>query len=144
MITFHEEKKAVRKLPPFILMLLLLSVVASQVHGQEAQSSQSFASFWVQFKAAVAKNDKEAVATMTKFPVDISDPITRAAFMKKYPEIFNQKVRRCFAKEKPVRDNQAPQSPQRGGSYSLFCGDDIFLFERVDGKYKFTGRGVND
>jgi hypothetical protein len=141
MVTFYEEKKAMRKLLPLILMLVLLSAVASQVHGQEAQS---FSSFWAQFKAAVAKNDKEAVATMTKFPVDIGGQVTRAAFIKKYPEIFNQKVRRCFAKEKPVRDNQVPQSQQGGGSYSLFCGNDIFLFERVDGKYKFTGRGVND
>ena len=133
-----------RKLLPLMLILLLLSAVASQVHGQEAQSTQSFSSFWAHFKAAVAKDDKEAVATMTKFPVDIGGQVTRAAFIKKYPEIFNQKVRRCFAKEKPVSDNQAPQSQQGGGSYSLFCGDDIFLFERADGKYKFTGRGVND
>ena len=130
-----------KKLLPLILMLVMLGAAVSQAHGQEAQSAQSFASFWAQFTAAVAKNDKEAVATMTKFPVEIGDPITRAAFLKKYPKIFNQKVRRCFAKETPVRDNQ-PQ--QGGGSYSMFCGDDIFYFERVDGKYLFAGIGVND
>jgi hypothetical protein len=143
MITSNEEKKAVKKLLPLMLMLLMLCALASKVHSQEAQSTQSFASFWAQFKAAVAKNDKEAVATMTQFPVDISERVTRDAFMKKYDEIFNHDVRRCFTKEKPLKDDQPP-SRQGRVSYSMFCGHDIFSFELVEGKYKLTSIGFND
>ena len=147
------------KPPPLMLMVLMLGSVASQVHSQEAQSNQSFAVFWAEFKAAVAKNDKEAVAAMTKFPFELGERITRAAFIKQYNEIFSQKVRRCFTKEKPVNDYQSyldgvkeakkhsmalPHAQQDRGSYSMFCGEDIFLFERVEGKYRFTGVGVND
>ena len=120
-------------------MLLMLGPVASQVYSEETQTKQSFASFWVKFRAAVASNDKEAVAAMTKFPVDISANVTRDAFLEKYHEFFNQNVRRCFAKEKPVSDDQS-----RRGGYNLFCGNDIFTFEKVDGEYKLTGIGVND
>ena len=122
-------------------MLLALSSIASQVHSEEAQSNQSFTAFWTEFKAAVAKNDKEAVAALTKFPFDMGEEITRAAFIKKYDEIFSQKVRRCLAKEKPINDYQSylegvkeakkhstalPQAQQDKGSYSVFCGEDIF------------------
>jgi hypothetical protein len=122
-----------------ILMLLLLSGVASPVRSEEAKNAQAFASFLTQFKAAVAKDDKEAVAGMTKFPIDINANVTREAFLKKYHEYFTQNVRKCFAKEKPVADDQS-----RRGGYNLFCGNDIFTFERVDGEYKLTGIGFND
>jgi hypothetical protein len=128
-----------RKLRTLMSILLMLSAVASPVYGEEAQTKQSFASFWAQFRAAVANNDKEAVAAMTRFPVDISANVTRDAFLKKYREFFDQRVRRCFAKEKPVRDDES-----RRGAYNLFCGEDIFTFERVDGEYKLTGIGIND
>ena len=125
-----------RKLLPLIFTLVILSATASQVHGQEAQGPQTFASFWAQFTAAVAKNDKEAVANMTKFPVLIADDLTREVFLQKYPKIFNQKARGCFAKKKPVVD--------KDGGYTLFCGDIIFVFEKVDGKYQFTSTSPND
>jgi hypothetical protein len=120
-------------------MLVVLSNVASPVRSEEAQTKQSFASFFTQFKAAVAKDDKEAVAAMTKFPIDINANVTREAFLKKYHDYFTQNVRKCFAKEKPVADEQS----HRGG-YNLFCGNDIFTFERVGGEYKLTGIGFND
>jgi len=132
-------------------MLSILGAVASEGQGKETQSDQPFATFWAQFKAAVAKNDKEAVAEMTRFPVDVSENLTRAAFIKKYHAIFTQEVRRCFAKEKPVRDDPPPPSAseaakerQKNGTYNLFCGNDIFAFERVEGKYKLTSVGFND
>lgn len=129
------------KLLRVLLMVLALSGVASQSYSQEAQKDQSFAAFWTQFKAAVAKKDKEAVAAMTNFPVEIGENVTKAEFLKKYPEFFDQKVQKCFAKGKPVKDDEAPAGR---GTYSLFCGEEIFIFEKVDGTYRFTGIGVND
>ena len=124
----------------FLLMLFTLGALAAQGHGTEAKKDESFAAFWTQFKAAVAKGDKEAVASMTKFPVEIGENVSKAVFLKKYPEFFPRKVQACFAKAKPVAD----KNPQGGVTYSVFCGEEIFLFEQVEGKFLFTGIGVND
>ena len=118
-----------------ILTSLMLGAVASQAQSQPAKSTETFASFWTQFKAAVGRNDKEAVASMTRFPFYLEEQLTRDEFIKKYRHIFNRRIQRCFAKEKPVKDRQ---------SYSVFCGNEIYAFEKVDGKYKFTEIGAND
>lgn len=130
-----------KKLLSLVLILFTLSAIAPDVRSEDAPKSQTFAEFWAQFKAAVAKKDKEAVAGMTKFPVEIGENVSKPDFLKMYPEIFNQKVLKCFPKAKPVKDDGAP-----GGRtvYSVFCGQDIFLFEKVDGKFLFTGVGEND
>ncbi len=124
-----------RRLFPSILTLLMLSAVASHVQSRQAKITQPFASFWSQFKAALAKNDKEAVASMTKFPFYWGEELTRGEFIKKYTEIFDRKVQRCFAKAKPIKDRD---------SYSVFCGESIYVFEKVEGKYRFTAVGAND
>jgi hypothetical protein len=133
------KQELMKKLWTLILVLSVLSSVASSVRSEEAQTKQSFASFLTRFRAAVAKDDKEAVAGMTKFPIDINANVTREAFLKKYHEYFTQSVRKCFAKEKPVADEQSHRA-----SYNLFCGNDIFTFERVDGEYRLTSIGFND
>ena len=130
-----------RPLLRFTLMLLILSAVAPLAHCEEVKSTQTFAAFWTQFKAAVAKKDKDAVAAMTKFPVEIGENVSKEKFLKMYPEFFGPEVQRCFAKKKPIKEDAAPG---RHESYSLLCGEEIFLFEKVDGKYLFTGIGMND
>jgi hypothetical protein len=156
MVTTLYKEKAMRKILPSILTLLMLSAVASQVWSQPATSTQTFASFWVQFKAAVAKNDKEAVASMTRFPCYFEKELTRGEFIKKYNAIFDRGTQRCFTRAKPSSDYQAylklvkkfPKSEipkqEDTGSYSVFCGQEIYLFEILDGKYKFTEIGAND
>ena len=124
-----------RKLLPSILTLLMLTAVASDLQSQQATNTQTFAAFWSQFKAALVKNDKEAVASMTKFPFYWGEQLTRGEFIKKYIEIFDRKVQRCFAKAKPIKDRD---------SYSVFCGESIYVFEKVEGKYRFTAVGAND
>jgi hypothetical protein len=125
----------VRKFLPLIATLLMMSAVAFHVQSQQAKSTQTFASFWTQFKAALAKNDKDAVASMTRFPFYWDKELTRGEFIKKYTEIFDRKVQRCFAKAKPIKDRE---------SYSVFCGESIYVFEKVEGKYRFTAVGAND
>jgi hypothetical protein len=149
----------VTKLLSSLLTLLLLITVASSVQSQQTKSTETFASFWVKFKAAVAKNDKEAIADMTNFPIYIGEELTRDAFVKKYNEIFDRNVKRCLARAKPTNDYQAylnavkltkkqnappPQPQEDTGSYSVFCGGEIYVFQIVGGKYKFAEIGVND
>ena len=122
------------KIPVAIALLLL--VLLNPVLGSEVKSEGQFAPFWAQFKAAVAKKDKEAIAGMTKFPFNRGKPLTRADFMKQFDVIFSAKVRKCFQSAKPEKDNR--------GNYTVFCGDDIFTFTKEGGEFRFTDIDVND
>jgi hypothetical protein len=103
-----------------------------------AAEAGSFAEFWVQFKTAVAKDDKEAIAEMTKLPFPTgSKPWSKAEFIKECGKLFDQKTRRCFSKAKPIKEEDRD-------SYSVFCGEEIFVFSKVNGEYRFTDIGMND
>ena len=92
--------------------------------------------FWTKFKAAVAKNDKEAVASMTRLPFLLENrELARPGFIQKFDAIFNVRVKRCFAKAALVKEDDG---------FEVFCGQQIFLFAKVGGVYKFTEIGVND
>ena len=122
---------------PKIAIVLLLLVLLSSAKGQTATSSESFSGFWKTFKAAVARNDREAVADLTKLPFlyDSKDR-DRAGFVKIYNQLFTRKIRSCIATAKPTKE---------GENYDVFCGELIFYFGKdANGKYKFLEFGVND
>jgi len=126
-------KKAM-KLVIATALMLLVAMTPSKGAGNE----DSFAPFWAQFRTAVANNNKEAIAAMTKFPfVDGGNRRMKADFMKKCSAIFSAKVRRCFRDAKPVKHRDRD-------SYSVFCGPTIFVFEKGNGGYQFTDVGDND
>jgi hypothetical protein len=129
-----EIKKAMKL---FIATALTLLVAMTPVKGAGIKED-SFAPFWAQFKTAVANKNKEAIAAMTKFPFEhLSDSLTKADFMKKCDSIFSAKVQRCFRNAKPVKADDRD-------SYSVFCGQTIFVFEKGNGGYQFTDVGEND
>ena len=118
--------------------VMLLIGGAFQVSSQSRTSKidPEFNAFWIKFKAAVARSDKPVVADMTRLPFMLdSKDLDRAGFIKQYSSLFTAKIRRCFARAKPSRDQDAME---------IFCGEQIFLFAKVDGVYKFTEIGVND
>lgn len=120
------------------LVLLVLTPVQSSI-GIQTKQSQAINAFWANFKAAVARNDREAVASMTQLPFIFDNKeLSKAQFIKSYNLIFDRKTQRCFARAKPVKEEGAIPG------FSIFCGQEIFGFELVDGKYKFTGIGAND
>ncbi|HEY0077305.1 MAG TPA: hypothetical protein VGB73_01575 [Pyrinomonadaceae bacterium] len=119
-------------------MMLMLLMTPTRLVAQKstAQKSETFAAFFLRFKTAVARDDREAVASMTKLPFLLeSRELDRAGFIKRYRQLFDRKVKRCFANGKTIRD---------GDSFSLFCGETIFLFGKVEGQYRFLEIGVND
>jgi hypothetical protein len=127
-----------KRLSVFSIALMFLIGGAIQVSSQSriARIDPEFNAFWIKFKAAVARNDKPAVADMTRLPFMLdARALDRAGFIKRYSSLFTPKVRRCFARARPSRDQDAME---------IFCGEQIFLFARVDGVYKFTEIGVND
>ena len=124
-----------RKLQALGVVLLLGFGFGLQAQSQ-SKSDPRFTAFWTKFKAAVARSDKAAVADMTKLPFLLdSKELDRAGFIKQYSSLFTPKMRRCFAQAKPSRDQD---------SMEIFCGQQIFLFAKVGGVYKFTEIGVND
>ena len=127
-----------KRLPTLGIVLLLLFGGVLQVWSQKQKPKPvpEFTSFWIKFKAAVARKDKPAVADMTKLPFMLDNKdLDRAGFIKQYSSLFTPKMRRCFARAGPSGDHDAME---------IFCGQQIFLFAKVDGVYKFTEIGVND
>lgn len=122
-------------LPPVILLILAIYPAES---AQVKPEAGSFAAFWIQFKTAVAKDDKNAIAEMTKFPFPYGTKhLSKAEFIKEYGKLFDKKTRRCFPTAKPVKEDDRD-------SYSVFCGEDIFVFSKENGEYRFTDIGMND
>ncbi len=131
------KKKAITKQLLAIAMIFLFASPLAE-SAEIRQEARSFAPFWAQFKAAVANNNKEAIAAMTKFPFDYyGKQLTKADFIKQYDAIFSDKVQRCFRNAKPVKDADRE-------SYSVFCGATIFGFEKGNVGYQFTDMGEND
>lgn len=117
-----------------IAITLLVPLLAAQAEERPAQL-ESFTAFWAHFKSAVTRQDKEAVAAVTMFP--FMGQQARAAFLKSYPSTFTKEVRKCIATVKPVK------AEERDG-YLVFCGEEIYTFEKVNGGYKFTSIDMND
>ena len=122
-----------RQLATIVLLALTISIAPAQT----STKPETFASFWKTFKAAIARNDKEAIADLTKLPfLYDSQERDRAGFLKIYGQLFTRKVRRCIATAKPVKE---------GDSYDVFCGELILYFSKdTEGKYQFREFGVND
>ncbi len=119
-----------------LILALFLSTVATG-RSQSAPTDPEFKTFWKTFKAAIAKNDKEAVADITKLPfLYDSKERDRAGFIRIYPSLFTPRMRKCIATAKLVKEEEY---------YDVFCGQLIFYFGKdSDGKYKFLQFGVND
>jgi hypothetical protein len=119
-----------------IASLLIFSSDGSAWAQTKNKVDEAGVQFWTKFKTAVAKNDKEAAASMTRLPFLLdSRELTKAGFIQKFDSLFTARVKRCFAKAALVKE---------GDGFEVFCGQQIFLFDKVSGDYKFTEIGVND
>ncbi|HKS42324.1 MAG TPA: hypothetical protein VJX74_17020 [Blastocatellia bacterium] len=111
-----------------VLSLLLLPQ-ANIAHGQTAQAKETFAAFWTRFKAALAKDDRQAIAAMTKHCKCGQMPFDNdKEFLDEwYPAL--RRNRACLARSKPIA---------RGKQNSVICrtdGDEV-LFERIGSEWK--------
>lgn len=119
--------------------ILAFLIVINPAAGAEVKpEAGSFPAFWIQFKAAVAKGDKAAIAEMTKIPFPYgTKQLSKAEFIKECGKLFDKKTQKCFSKAKPIKEDNRD-------SYSVFCGEEIFVFEKVNGEYRFSDIGMND
>lgn len=123
-------------MPRIMLRTLFLIVALVSSLSSASAKDAAFDSYWSDFKSALTKNDKEAISSLTSLPFESYDgKLNKAQFIKYCDKLFPKKTRDCLVKQKPVAD---------GNSYCACCGDEIFVFEKVKGKYVFTNITPND
>jgi hypothetical protein len=110
--------------------------------GDDEAIDAEFVTFWNNFKAAVIKRNKYAVAEMTQFPFQmphLQQPIkTKAEFLKRYDAIFygEADAEKCFETAKLTQNGvycsfkNAPENAEKPIYY---------YFEKTDAGYKFIG-----
>jgi hypothetical protein len=133
-----KSRKVLHAKNLILIALFFLLLIQSVLVAQErtAPTSQPFEPFWSAFRRAVLKNDKVAVAKMTKFPlVGDVDVESRAIFLRKYSKIFNKGFRRLVAKGKPYENAV--------GGYSVVFEDRLYMsFEKDGVTYKLAEIGA--
>lgn len=133
----RAKKGMSRALPAAAMTALLLLCFAplSSTGARARQSKEPFAPFWTRFKAALAKNDRKAVASMTRhckcgqMPFD-----TDEQFLDEWYDGLRSKSR-CLARAKP-----AAYTREGKQTYSIICrtdGDEL-VFERIGGDWKLV------
>ena len=121
-----------------LIMIAVLSGAASPF-----QADTSIQPFWSQFKAAVSKSDKDAVASMSQFPIGMPYGMgavkTKAQLIKRYREVFNGETNaaKCFATSKPEIEAKIKNRFTVGCKNA--AGDEVIIYEfvRTHGIWKF-------
>lgn len=134
---------ALRLLLP--LILLISSACSAEVSDKSAQG------FWRQFRQAVVNNDKEKVADMAQFPlevrgVDDSNPVKqydRAGFLAIYERLVAQPVYLPSAGQIVAKSMRAVMAEKAEIVAEDFLADNAFRieqfeFERFEGGWRFT------
>jgi len=124
------EKMGVQGKALIKTILTLLLLVAFWAGSVQAEDS-TFARWWSQFQAAAAHDDKEALAGMTRFPLEWENLEMRSIqskdkFLKRFPEIFTDEIKMKIARTRPRKEEDGYSINWRGrgkraaNSYSLF------------------------
>ena len=100
----------------------LITVLAAAAPGA------GFASWWRDFRAAVARSDAPAIAKQAHFPLPWENGPTReikseADFIRNFDNYFTAEVRKIVASKTPVRErtgNYTITWKARGNEYSLY------------------------
>jgi hypothetical protein len=104
----------------FLSAILLCAVLSTISIGAANFKQTDVQAFWKNFKSAIAKNDKNALAGMTKFPLSMPYGVksvkTKADFLKRYSEIFKGEAdaAKCFPKAKLEKETAT--------RYVVYCG----------------------
>lgn len=119
------------------LALAPLATRAEDSVAAAAAADPAFTQFFEHFREAVTLDDRESVKSMTRLPIFLDGESRDGdGFLAQFDWLFTSVEKSCFASETPVADVD--------GSYSLFCGDLIFVFQKTGDSYHFTDIGAND
>lgn len=119
-----QKESSMRYFRPVLFLVLLSFPGLVWAGAQGNPPAPSFGPFWRQFSTAVSQNNKEAVASLTHFPLN---EMNRSTFLKNYESLFPSQAKLCFQKVKPHEDS---------GLFNVFCGGNAYLFHEEDGGYK--------
>jgi hypothetical protein len=132
-----------RRLALCLASALLVSAFAAhaQTGAAPKQIQQEFDAFITGFRAALKANDSAAVTGMTHYNYPWRDQFDAASFQKTlYPKIFTPRVRTCLAKGKAIYH----RSSEGHDNMTMFCGEQLFVFVRTPGGFRFSEVGAND
>ncbi len=129
----------------FLLGAVVIGSVMSTAQAQRtrvpADIQKDYDQFIAKFRDALKANNAAAVTEMTKFPFYWNEMRDADYFRKNiYGKVFTAKVRNCIARGKGVYD----RSPQGNDNFTIFCGEELFLFTRTPNGFRFEEGGVND
>jgi hypothetical protein len=144
MMTFRCFARAsVAFLPgAFLLGFLALGAAISSAKAQDPRApsdiQRDYDQFIVKFRVALKANDAAAVTEMTKFPF-YWDQMRDAVYFRQnlYGKIFTTRIRNCLARARGVY----ARAPNGEENFTLFCGEDLFLFTRTPAGFRFAETG---
>ncbi|WP_061248250.1 hypothetical protein [Leptospira noguchii] len=106
----------------WFFIFILLGVFFISPRNVKSQSEAPISTFWKEFKDVFLKNDREKLASLSRFPIKMPYGYTqiknKKEFLKRYDEIFFHQAdtKECFQKEKqPVID------PENSKEYIISC-----------------------
>jgi hypothetical protein len=127
------------------LLLALLGTAWGQAPQKSIESDASITPFWEEFRAAVIKGDKVAVASLSRFPIDMPYGMAKVRnntqLVRRYREVFNGETNaaKCF------RDGRVEIDPENSKRFTVACknaaGDEvvIYSFTSTRNGWRFTG-----
>lgn len=146
-VTIGEKDVKQRNMLRSAIGVFVLCVFAIGVGAPAAaqHNDPSVQQFWAKFKAAVQKTDKPAVASMSRFPIEMPYGVpkirTGAQLARRWRDLFNVQANavKCFDDAKPVID------PAARNRFTVGCkneaGDEVvvygFLKTRTGWKLEF-------
>ena len=128
-----------------LCLCLLISGTALAVAGDNGQGNGAFQAFWLKFKGAVISRNRDAVAGLSRFPIQMSYGVrairNSAELRRRYREVFDEQTNaaQCFAKKAPEKDSHNSRQftvvcPDQGGNEVV-----IYTFESTKMGWKFVG-----
>ena len=138
----NRDDFKMRRIRKLNLASLIIVLGVLSVSGTAFQTDPSIDTFWIKFKTAVIKSDKEAIATMIQFPITMPYGVpairTKAQLLKRYRDLFNRQAdaAKCFAEAKLEADASSKNK------FSVACKDAagnevvIYGFVRTRGVWK--------
>ena len=124
---------------------MICITVFAEPSGTPQKSGESIGAFWQKFKSAVAMKDHEAVASLTRFPVEMPYGVVNIEngmqLRSRYHEVFDQQASAttCFEKAQPEMYGENPRL------FTVACPDAagnevvIYHFEKANNDWRFTG-----
>jgi hypothetical protein len=108
-------------------IILACVVVTLALISNSVAAQSTWSAFWQKFKTAVVKGDKQTVLSLSKESLSDAD----------YKQLFGTRAKQnCFAKARPIKEEP--------DAYSVFCGEQGYYFEKIDGHFKFIEAFAND